>query len=299
MDLGIARVGQRRHPCQPESALQVSPLCADAGRERLPEGRSERRPDRRHHEVAVLVGSGRAGHLQRPALGTVAVEVRAARFRRTPPKRHRRPPRPRRSRCRASTSPRSRASWPRAGSACWSAATSPPAMVADQQQPYNLRVPGGVQTIGNGGIRYDIKFMQIPPGRPDPRARRRLARPDSGSPRAGPAAARCGRPAVHAAGAERRAGRLRWRSPATVRSRRSCPPSARWPGSRRTRRHAGRARTLLGIVKPGEVRACGGCHGVNRDQAGGPPATNLPMALRDLLEWWRDHANDVFANGFD
>ncbi|HEY6893712.1 MAG TPA: hypothetical protein VI258_06075, partial [Rhodanobacteraceae bacterium] len=32
---------------------------------------------------------------------------------------------------------------------------------ADQQQPYNLHVPGGVQTVGNGGLVYDIAWMQL------------------------------------------------------------------------------------------------------------------------------------------
>lgn len=38
-------------------------------------------------------------------------------------------------------------------------------------------------------------------------------------------------------------------------------------------------------LSPGEVRACGGCHGVNRtNQAGEPAAGNTPVALETLLE---------------
>jgi hypothetical protein len=53
-------------------------------------------------------------------------------------------------------------------------------------------------------------------------------------------------------------------------------------------------------AQPGEVRACDGCHGVNDlNQAGQPPAQNVPQALRDLIAWWRDHHETIFANGFD
>jgi len=38
---------------------------------------------------------------------------------------------------------------------------------------------------------------------------------------------------------------------------------------------------------PGEVRVCASCHGANTaDQAGGPPPTNSPDALRALLQAW-------------
>src|SRR5690606_38975854 len=50
-------------------------------------------------------------------------------------------------------------------------------------------------------------------------------------------------------------------------------------------------------VQPGEVRACGGCHGVNRvDQGGQLPAENMPQALLDLLIWWRTHADSIFVS---
>ena len=53
-------------------------------------------------------------------------------------------------------------------------------------------------------------------------------------------------------------------------------------------------------AQPGEVRACDGCHGVNDlNQAGLPPAQNVPQALRDLLAYWRDHHETIFGNGFE
>jgi hypothetical protein len=40
--------------------------------------------------------------------------------------------------------------------------------------------------------------------------------------------------------------------------------------------------------QPGEIRSCTSCHGVNRqDQAGNPPPTNAPEALRTLLRSWK------------
>ena len=37
--------------------------------------------------------------------------------------------------------------------------------------------------------------------------------------------------------------------------------------------------------QPGEIRTCASCHGSNElDQAGQPPPTNVPQALRTLLQ---------------
>ena len=53
-------------------------------------------------------------------------------------------------------------------------------------------------------------------------------------------------------------------------------------------------------VKPGEVRACGGCHGVNTaDQTGQVPATNMPLALVNLLNYWQANADVIFADDFE
>ena len=50
----------------------------------------------------------------------------------------------------------------------------------------------------------------------------------------------------------------------------------------------------------GEIRMCESCHGVNDvDQAGNPPATNPPEALRVLLQRWKQLAGSVFASGFE
>ncbi|MDZ4858709.1 MAG: hypothetical protein SGI88_06970 [Candidatus Hydrogenedentes bacterium] len=41
--------------------------------------------------------------------------------------------------------------------------------------------------------------------------------------------------------------------------------------------------------KPGEIRMCTNCHGINTtDVFGNPPPTNAPTALIDLLTWWKN-----------
>ena len=54
-------------------------------------------------------------------------------------------------------------------------------------------------------------------------------------------------------------------------------------------------------LQPGEIRTCQSCHGVNDvDQAGNPPASNSPEALRLLIQHWKLAMGDgVFANGFE
>jgi hypothetical protein len=54
-------------------------------------------------------------------------------------------------------------------------------------------------------------------------------------------------------------------------------------------------------LQPGEIRACDGCHGVNQlNQAGQPPAENVPIALRALLARWRSgHVDLIYANGLE
>jgi len=40
--------------------------------------------------------------------------------------------------------------------------------------------------------------------------------------------------------------------------------------------------------QPGEIRTCKNCHGINTvDQAGQPPPENKPLALRELLRYWK------------
>ncbi len=166
---------------------------------------------------------------------------------------------------------------------------------ADKQQPYNLRIPNGTNSIANAGKVYDITHLQylqadylrgytyntpdIQPGR------RILATP------------------MHDATAF------------NYTSTQVNPPiggtELMSDGSQATILPANRAVTwqLTGtnnesVVKerywisfrPGEVRTCANCHGINdKDQIGRPPPSNPPLALRQLLRLWRTNAANAYT----
>jgi hypothetical protein len=171
--------------------------------------------------------------------------------------------------------------------------------LADRQQPFNLRVPGGTQTLGAGGTIYDISHFQMFQGdqirgiggtvNPAP-GRRVIAQtlhdsalgtlnlPNPSGPAGSVPIASDGSVAVFVP--TRRA--LTWQSTApdgtpVVRER------------------------FWITAQPGEIRACDGCHGVNtRNQANQTGAAqNSALALRQLLARWKlDHA-ELFADGFE
>ncbi|HET9032241.1 MAG TPA: hypothetical protein VFN25_04975 [Dokdonella sp.] len=169
----------------------------------------------------------------------------------------------------------------------------------DKQQPYNLRVPGGVQTLGNSGPRHDIQFMQFLQGdqirglggasSPD-RGRRVLAQPlhDADALQFMPAVQPGAPP-----------GSVRIASDGSVAAIVPARRAMAWQSTDANGTPVVRERYWIS-VKPGEVRACAGCHGVNTtDQAGHQPAQNMPMALKDLLDYWRVNADPLFEAGFD
>lgn len=173
---------------------------------------------------------------------------------------------------------------------------------ADKQQPYNLHaaVPGGITTVGAGGLVYDIAHMQfvqadllrgmginLPDG-PDP-GRRVLAEPlhddaaiawnpaDPGGP--------AGAVAIHADGS----------AALFVPTRRALA----WQSTDPAGTPVVRERYWI-TLQPGEVRACDGCHGVNVvNQAGQPPSQNVAEAFRDLLHDVKDAIDSVFKDGFE
>lgn len=165
---------------------------------------------------------------------------------------------------------------------------------ADKQQPYNLQVPGGPQSLGtNTGKIYDITHLQFLEadylrgytlGTPNLQPGRRiLATP------------------LHASSA--------FNYPSSIPNAPVGGTQIMSDGSQATIVPAGRAVTwqLTGdtnesVVKErywinfraGEVRTCANCHGINdKDQAGRPAPTNAPIALRQLLRYW--HTNSASA----
>jgi len=166
---------------------------------------------------------------------------------------------------------------------------------ADKQQPYNLRVPGGVQTIGtNSGRVYDITHLQFMQA--DYRRGYTL-----GTPTALPGRRVLATPMHDTANFNLPSGKA------------NPPPGGTElmpDGSQATFIPANRAVTwqLTGTTneslvkerywvtfRPGEVRTCANCHGINAtDQIGRPPPTNAPLALRELLRYWKTNA----VNGY-
>jgi hypothetical protein len=155
----------------------------------------------------------------------------------------------------------------------------------DDQQPFNLRVPGGITTSSGTGTVYDVSFLQFFQGQQlrgwtgsgvNPRPGRRIL----------------ARTMVDITGLHATNG-----SPAGS--------VAIFPdGSTAAFVPAGRATSWqltdaggTGIVRErywltfqaGEIRSCGSCHGQNTlNQAGQPPPTNTPQALIALLQEWKE-----------
>ena len=48
--------------------------------------------------------------------------------------------------------------------------------------------------------------------------------------------------------------------------------------------------------RPGEVRTCANCHGINvGDQLGRPAPTNAPLALQKLLQFWKTNSASAYS----
>lgn len=171
---------------------------------------------------------------------------------------------------------------------------------ADKQQPYNLRVPGGVQTIGSGGQLYDIAHMQFFQG-DQIRGIGGMATPRPG--RRVIAQVLHDKPAMvaNAANAGGPPGSTAIAADGSVAAFVPAQRALAWHSTSPSGTPVVRERYWIGF-QPGEIRACDGCHGVNQQNqttpTGAPAATNTPQALRQLLARWRDKQVDlIFANG--
>ncbi len=168
----------------------------------------------------------------------------------------------------------------------------------DRLQPYDLRVPGGVQTLASnysGGTIYDLAHMQFFEadqvrgyiGQP---GRRTMTRPlnDAAAVQFNFADASNGGALPTLAGAQ--AIRADGSVAVFVPAQRALTWTSLSPSSSSTPLAPDspvvRERYWIEF-QPGEIRACDGCHGVNQsNQAGQPAATNTPQALIDLLIHW-------------
>ena len=185
---------------------------------------------------------------------------------------------------------------------------------ADQQQPYNLAVPGGAQTVSNvlayaDPPLYCIDRMQffeadqvrgfttgtianpLPGRRPLPRPLNNAQAVQFNMP--GDLAV----PGSQYIGADGSVALfvpaqrpMVWQSLAPASACGSSPQPASAP--------VVRERYWIDF-QPGEIRACNSCHGVNQqNQAGQGVPVNQPQALADLLDWWKLHGDLIFKDGF-
>lgn len=155
---------------------------------------------------------------------------------------------------------------------------------ADRQQPFNLRVPGGVSTIGTGGKIYDVSHLQIVQGdlirglggTSDPRDGRRVL-----------ARALHDEAAVNPPAPGGPAGSVKVATDGSIAALVPARRALSWQTTAPDGTPVVRERYWL-TLQPGEIRTCGSCHGVNTsDQAGHVPPTNPPEALRQLLQFWK------------
>jgi hypothetical protein len=170
---------------------------------------------------------------------------------------------------------------------------------ADQQQPYNLRVPGGVQTLGNNGTPYDIAHMQFFQGDQI----RGVGGTVSPTPGRRVLAQAMHDPVAQRSNAANPGGPVGSVPIFTDGSVALFAPAARamaWNSTAADGTPVVRERYWINF-QPGEIRACDGCHGVNQqNQAGQPAAANTALALRALLARWRDRQVDqIFANSME
>ncbi len=167
----------------------------------------------------------------------------------------------------------------------------------DRQQPFNLRVPGGAQTLGNAGRIYDVTDMQMFQGDQirgigginTPRPGRRVLAQVMHE----PAAMRFLPPNPDAP-----AGSAPIASDGSVAMFVPARRALSWQLTDPDGEAVVRERYWL-TLQPGEIRACDGCHGSTpTNQAGQPIAENMPVALRDLLTWFASNGDPIFANTF-
>jgi hypothetical protein len=150
---------------------------------------------------------------------------------------------------------------------------------ADVQQPFNLRVPGGVQTVAKPGTIYDVSFLQLFQGDlirgyTAKSGRRVLAQPMHDPSAQNPASG--GPQGSVAIGAD---GSMA----AIVPAQRAMT----WQLAAPDGTPVVRERNWVSFA-PGEIRSCPSCHGLNtQDQTGHPVPVNPPLALGALLDFWK------------
>ncbi len=155
----------------------------------------------------------------------------------------------------------------------------------DFQQPFNLHIPGGVQTIGASGTVYDVSYMQFFQadqlrgwtgccGSDPYPGRRVLAQPMHD-------------PAVINPPSDGPQGSVVLAADGSMAAFVPAQRAMTWQLTDTNGDGVVRERYWV-TFQPGEIRVCTSCHGLNEyDQAGNTTPTNPPQALLELLQFWQ------------
>jgi Hydrazine synthase alpha subunit middle domain len=167
---------------------------------------------------------------------------------------------------------------------------------ADLQQPFNLRVPGGVSTIPKQGKVYDISHFQIfqadvvrgyRQGKP---GRRVLATPMHNTPQ------NTSIESTNLLDPNAPAGSVKIASDGSIAAFVPATRAMTWQTLSPTKEPIVRERQWVTFA-PGEVRTCAGCHGINgKSKANNDVPQNKPEALRELLRIWKTDLNDLVTS---
>ncbi|VAW45643.1 hypothetical protein MNBD_GAMMA02-190 [hydrothermal vent metagenome] len=172
--------------------------------------------------------------------------------------------------------------------------------VLDTQQPYNLKVAGeSHQTIGAPGQIYDISHMQFFQG-DQIRGSGGVSSPDAGQ--------RVIAQYLHDTNAMANnipfvaapAGSTEIYPDGSVAAFVPSQRAMAWQSLDPSGTPVVRERYWI-TFQPGEIRTCGGCHGVNDlDQSGALPSVIKAEAFRALLQHWQENFPDlIFADDFE
>jgi hypothetical protein len=170
---------------------------------------------------------------------------------------------------------------------------------ADKQQPFNLRVPGGAQTLGAGGTIYDISHFQMFQG-DQIRGIGGSANPNLGRRVIAQAMHDSALGVLNLPNASGPAGSVPIASDGSVAVIVPTRRALSWQSTATDGTPVVRERFWI-TAQPGEIRTCDGCHGVNsRNQANqAGAAQNSAIALRLLLARWKLLQGELFVDGFE
>ena len=161
----------------------------------------------------------------------------------------------------------------------------------DKQQPYNLRVPGvgGAQTLGNVGKIYDIAHYQILQADRVRGYQGKLGRRVLGIPMTSTFNPTTTGPA----------GSVQIASDGSSAAFVPANKALAWQTTDVAGEPVVRERVWV-TLQPGEIRTCAGCHGENsQNQAGAASPVNQPLALRALMQHWKNTAPAAAPLAFD